>query len=63
MSKKRRRLTPQFKTKVAVAALKNEETLAELAKRFEVHPIMISAWKQELGDSVADVFDKGEKTR
>jgi transposase len=63
MSKKRRSYSPQFKAKVALAALKNDEPIAELAARFEVHPTMINNWKQALIESAADVFDKGRKTR
>jgi transposase len=63
MSKKRRSYSPQFKAKVALAALKNDEPIAELAVRFEIHPTMISNWKRALVDSAADVFDKGRKPR
>ena len=62
MSKKRRSYSPQFKAKVALAALKNDEPIAELAARFEVHPTMINNWKRALIESAADVFDKGRKT-
>ncbi len=63
MSKKHRSYSPQFKAKVALAALKNDEPIAELAARFEVHPTMINNWKRALVDSTADVFDKGRETR
>jgi len=63
MSNKRKRYTPAFKAKVALAALKNEETTAELAQRFGVHPTMITAWKRALMDGATDVFDKGPKSR
>jgi transposase len=48
MSNKRKRYTPAFKAKVALAALRNEETTAELAQRFGVYPTMISDWKRSL---------------
>jgi transposase len=63
MSTKRKSYSPQFKAKVALAALKNDEPIAELAARFEVHPTMINNWKRALIDSAANVFDKGQKTR
>lgn len=63
MSKKRKRYTPAFKAKVALAALKNEETTAELSQRFGVHPTMIAAWKRALLDGATDIFDKGHKSR
>jgi transposase-like protein len=61
--KKRNRYTPEFKAKVALAALKNEETISELAARFGVHPTMIGNWKRALLDNAADLFDKNQKSR
>ena len=63
MSKKRNRYTPEFKAKVALAALIEEETVSGLAARFEVHPTMINNWKRALLDGAAEVFSKGHSSR
>ena len=63
MGKKRKKYSCEFKAKVALAALKNEETTAEMAQRFGVHPTMISAWKRSLLEGAADIFDKGHSSR
>ena len=58
----RRNHTPAFKAKVALAALKGEKTLAELAQQFDVHPNQFTQWKGQLLDGAAGVFgqEKGE---
>jgi transposase-like protein len=63
MIKKRKQYSPEFKAKVALAALKNEGSTAELAVRFEVHPTMITSWKRELIEGAANLFDKGQKAK
>lgn len=63
MSNKRKRYNPEFKAKVALAALKNEETMSELAARFGIHPTMITAWKRALLDGAPDIFDKNNKAK
>ena len=63
MSNKRKRYNPEFKAKVALAALKNEETMSELAARFGVHPTMIAAWKRALLEGAPDIFDKNQKSQ
>jgi transposase len=52
----RRNHKPQFKAKVALEALKGEQTLAELAERFDVHPNQITQWKTQLQERSAEVF-------
>jgi transposase len=52
----RRNHTGVFKAKVALAALKGEKTLAELAKEFDVHPNQITEWKTRLQEGAASVF-------
>ena len=58
MKQKRRKFSGAFKAKVAIEALKERETLAEISKRFEVHPNMISKWKQEFLERSSEIFDK-----
>lgn len=63
MGKSRKSHSPQFKAKVALAAIQNDETIAQLSSRFGVHPTMISAWKRQMLDGAADIFDKNHKSR
>jgi len=57
MTKRSRRThSPAFKAKVALAAIKGEKTLAELAQQFDVHPNQITAWRNQLLEGAAGVF-------
>ena len=58
MKTSRRKFSGAFKAKVAIEALKERETLAELSKKHEVHPNMISKWKQEFVERSAEIFEK-----
>ena len=55
----RRNHTPVFKAKVALAALKGEKTLADLAQQFDVHVNQITQWKSQLLEGAAGVFNHG----
>ena len=60
MSKRpRRNHTPAFKARVALAAIKGDRTLAQLAEQFDVHPNQITTWKAQLEEGSADVFGPG----
>jgi transposase-like protein len=58
----RRNHSPEFKAKVALAAVLNEGTLAELGKRFDVHPAQVTGWKEQLLRAAAEVFTEGRRT-
>jgi transposase len=55
----RRNHSPAFKAKVALAAIKGDRTIAQLADQFDVHPNQITTWKGQLEGGAADVFGPG----
>jgi transposase len=58
----RRNHSAAFKAKVAVEALKDGQTLVELAERFQVHPNQITEWKKQRLQRAEEVFSKGKKS-
>ena len=58
----RRVFSSEFKAKVALAALREDMTLAELSQQLELHPNQITEWRRQLLDKAADVFDPAGKT-
>ena len=60
MAKGRRKHSPAFKARVALDAVKGEETVAQLAARYEVHPGQIQAWKKALTEGATGVFGNGQ---
>lgn len=63
MRRKRRNHSSAFKAKVALAALKNDRTLAELAEQFDVHPNQIQDWRKRLLDNAGTIFGQGQRQR
>jgi transposase-like protein len=55
----RRNHSAAFKAKVAIAAIKGDRTVAQIAEQFDIHPNQVTAWKAQLEGGAADVFDSG----
>ena len=62
MRRPRRTHSPEFKAKVALAALRGDKTLAELAEQYDLHPMQISEWKTQLAESAGMAFAKGKSS-
>lgn len=63
MAKKRRNFTPALRAKVALAAIRGEGTVAELAGRFDVHPSQAGAWKKTAIEGITESLSDGRKTK
>ena len=63
MPKDRRKHSPAFKAKVALEVVRGEETVAQLAARYEVHPSQIQAWKKALAEGATGVFRNGQEQK
>ena len=63
LKRTRRNHSPAFKAKVALAAIKGEKALAELAQLHDVHPTQITAWKAQLLDGAAGLFGSGSTAK
>ena len=61
MKNKRRNHSAAFKAKVALAVIKGDKTIAELASEYEVHPNQITQWKKKLLESIPDVFSRSRQ--
>ena len=58
MKKSRRKFSASFKAKVAIEAIKETQTIQELAKKFDLHPNQISTWKKEFIENSSVIFEK-----
>ena len=63
MRRKRQNHSATFKARVALAALKGDKTMAQLAEQFDVHPGQIQTWKTRLLDGAEDVFGRAESDK
>ena len=61
MKGKRKRYEAAFKARVAIEAIKEEKTIQQIAKEYEIHPTQVSEWKQTLIDKGADLYATGAK--
>ena len=63
---KRKQYSAEFKAKVALAAIRGDDTVAELARRYQIHPSVIARWKRKVLDKISDSFgdrDREAETR
>lgn len=56
----RRNHSPAFKAKVALEAMREQETVAEIARRYKLHANVVAKWKRQLAENVERVFEPGE---
>ena len=60
MSRKRKQYSPEFKAKVALAAIRGDKTIAEISGQYELYPAQVNTWKRELLENASELFDKGK---
>jgi transposase len=61
MKAKRRRHEPEFKARVALEALKGVQTIQQIAKEFDIHPVQVSEWKKAMTEGASGVFGPGRE--
>ncbi|MEO0521094.1 MAG: IS3 family transposase [Cyanobacteria bacterium P01_A01_bin.116] len=60
MSRKRKQYSPEFKAKVALAAIRGDKTIAQIGAQYGLHPAQVNTWKRELLENASELFDKGK---
>lgn len=63
MSKKRKHYSSEFKAKVALAAIRGDETIPQLAARHGLHPTQINAWKKQVTEQASELFTRGNGSK
>jgi transposase len=63
MKRKRQHHSTEFKARVAIEALKEQSTLADLAQKYNIHPNQITTWKKEFCENASLVFEKGKRVQ
>ncbi len=63
MSNKRKQYSAQFKAKVALAAIRGEKTVSELAGQHEMHPTLVNNWKRQLSEQAGDIFESAADSK
>ncbi len=63
MSKKRKQHSSEFKAKVALAAVRGDETVPQLAARHGLHPTQINTWKKQLTEQASELFSRGHGSK
>ncbi len=63
MKKTRRKFTGAFKASVALEAIKNKKTMADLSLQFDVNPVMISKWKTEFLENMGSIFENSKSAQ
>ena len=59
MKRHRRKHSAEFKARVALEAIKSIKTLSEIARDFEIHPVMVGKWKTDMLDCLPELFEGG----
>ena len=63
MKKHRRKHSAEFKARVALEAIKGVKTLSEIAREYEIHPVMVGKWKTEMLDRLPELFEGNTSTK